>query len=465
MNTFNLYANRFEKSFIYKSTVNLNVLKSLLKKITQSEPLSEVLATTYFDPVNNFSKNKSTVLRFRQRSNLDISKEYQPPHIWFLKGDGVIEIKTKDKESMLTKKKGIFLNINKNKRKGGFVEVDLPWVLKHTKKLEPYITRVSKRYTYKDELDNLKITLESKPALYPYTLSSRKKFKAKLFEESNVVKIDIKSIKRGVFNKTINFFNKFKKQTIQSGRESNTPYSKMIIEASKRDGSIFIEKQGKEIESKATLPPSIKLVELIKLIKTEIVKNNNYKPLKFDPNISSRGEHETSRTIIGYKNKNCLNEVVTVIRLSKEAKNIFGFLTVLKWKSNNLRDKKILNRNVGYEYLTTNPSDEDVMRKTPIYKKLQVICVLKKMKYRIAIQDMEGRCWIVSLDKTESLGSKKFIKQLEVEYCWTEKGMSRKISLEQGCIKCIDQIIKLIGDIKKINLTKTNLRKIDFFHA
>jgi len=474
----------------------------------------ELIATTYFESFLESDINKSSVLRFRQRCKFESrNKKVYYPKFWTLSGSGNLELKFKYKKRNYVTKYGTYLSSKRgsdlyklfklirttpfpsNKVKAFIDKLNniqianysrnksAPSLLTFEKLLKvighftPQITRVCLRKTF-ESIKNpvIKVTLESKPAFYPYPVEHRSnqknrsysKYRAQIAEVSKLIKIEFKSkVKDEVLKMDDLIAKQFRNNLLITGSETTTSYPKMIVEASKNYGSMSVENPKNEIEIKANIIGNPDLKKLIKKLWQEFLSKNKspYNLFITDPLISIRGYGELNRTIIGWKDDKGWHEIVTKIKLNKEGVKENGFETILKWKTDDKSsNNKVLRRKTNYVYMQKDISVSELINlaNQKINKKLRIIGILKKIKYRIIIQDVDGRNFVVSLDKTLSLNSLKSLKQLEIEYYHTVLIDHKPgITLEHACHKCYKYITKIL--LKHgVQVTKTSQRKIDF---
>ena len=520
IDTSQLFTNRYEKNYVFKKDIRLLLEKEIVNTLGAPKCKTELVATTYFEPILNTDPNTSSVLRFRQKLNLKdgMSKIFRPPTYWYLAGPGNLELKTKNKKANLTIKRGSFITDEKNKdiyalmdiaksesdkkqRLAEFIlhinsnqeknlnihstdqrlsQISYKELVKFSSLLTPRITRVCIRKTFLSQLKpNIKITFECFPTFYPYPLEhsacalapSKTKYVARLAEKSNRIKMEIKTKSRKdlrvVSNKFLSLFQHF---LVSKNKETLTPYSKMVVSASKIFGTIITEQPLKEIETKANLPPKTNIKALSEKMRNMIIaqKNGLYKVFTADPDLTVRGDWELDRTIIGWRDGvKKWHEIVTIIKLNEQGLDEYGYKTILKWKSDNeTRSNGSLNRYQKHDYFKHDIDVNQLLKRLVVTKneKLEIVGKLRKIKYRFIVQDKEGRNFVVSLDKCTSLLKPRSLCQLEVEYYYTyvKKGsILPHSSIEKSCTRCLDYFLKIINNFN-VKAEKTDFRKIDF---
>jgi hypothetical protein len=511
IDSLNLFSKRFEVNFIFHKKAEKIFISRIKKLIPKVKVKTEIIATTYFEPVLMFEPRKKCVLRFRQKivGGL-VATNFDPPKQWLLEGPGNLEIKLRSARKP-TIKHGLFLknsydlqkllqtanyplkfksyvdllrqeNLNFHKNSGSKPAnlIGTNMMVKLSGSLFPFATRLNIRKTYENYDDHkIRITLESKPCFYAYPISHRmfgkysylKKYVGYLRECPDRVKVEIKtmdlSYEKEIENKLLKDIDDLR---ILKNKYTNEPYYKMIVEVSKKSGDLVVENSEKEIEVKANFTKKINIELLMQKLRNYIIRNKNlpYKLFLTDPQIKIRGDEELDRTIIGWYGKdNIPHEIVTIIRLTKEGIKEFGFEAILKWKSDQLdNNKKVFVRNQRHEYLRRDISNDHLLTiaGTKVKKKLQIIGVLRKLKHRIIVQDKNGRNIVVSADESVISNSGGTLQQFEVEYYHSvilgSKGRSKE-TIQKTCQKCMSFFKNLLWNMG-IVVEQTSLRKIDF---
>lgn len=516
--TAGLFSGRNEISYILQGKAE----EPLVQKITELFPdcnyKSEVIATSYFEPVLGYDPEATCVIRFRQRAPFDLRHDrFDLPEKWALSGPGSLEVKIRSKDKKSVVKLGTFLPANKrsnlyelirlskiksHSRSGlvNFVEesninqvattnnegkrhlhlITPEVILRISDFLTPQFTRLNLRRTFELTKPPIaRITIETHPAYYAYPIEHRvfeeAPFRTRYYgwkaEEPNRTKIEIKSADAS-FGRVIEkkLFPILKNQRIPKDRLTNQPFPKMIINLSKKRRALIDEHPGREIEAKANIIKETDISSLMQRVRDELLgrKSSPYQLFLTDPEIKIRGEEELNRTIIGWQNdKGRWHEVVTVIRLTKSGSEEFGFSTILKWKGDPLTGHgPAMNRRQEYEYLNKNIDDKTLLRKlrSNLHKDLQVVGVTKKIKYRIFVQDHDGRNFCISLDECRSFASSQVLQQLEVEYVHTVVAGPRHkptATTEKACSKCTNFFIAILDKLG-VEAKRSSLRKIDF---
>ena len=349
--------------------------------------------------------------------------------------------------------------------------------------LTPQFTRVNLRKTFElSRFQHSRITLESRPAYYAYPIDHRiseespshSQCRGFLTECPARTKIEIKSVNesvgRAIEKKLLPVF---RDQKVPQNKLTVEPFPKMAVRISKLKGTIVDECPRREVETKANIMSRVNLVFLIRRMRQELLRRKRapYRLFVTDHEVKTRGEAERQRTIIGWPDeKGRWHEVVTIIRLTAQGKLEYGYAAILKWKTNSRRNlSKALNRGQRYEFLKEDLTDERLLARARRFagRKLQIVGVIKKMKFRIMVQDRDGRDFCVSLDECSSPDFPRVLRQLEVEYTHTVVAHRKEKpgrTVAESCVSCADYFIKLLKQMGA-RAERTNLRKIDFVAA
>lgn len=511
-----LFSERYEVNYVMKQGAEHILLPQIPKLFPNAKIKREIIATTYFEPILRFQPKKSCIVRFRQRI-LNDSHMKTPifPEKWTLGGPGTLELKIRnlEKQSRVTKE-GTFLPDHEKKDIYELLRLAKELPYKHTEfnkfiqsanvaqmsatdneylhqinpstfsdiapYLSPFATRVNIRHTLETKTtEEVRITLETHPTFYAYPIEhkqheqskSKKTYEAIMGEVSERSKIEIKTESKkeneGIQKKLAKYTEKLK---VPNNKYSKKPYSKMVLEASKKAGTLVVEKPSKEIEVKAEISKGTDIESLINRLRNELIVDTNspYKLFLTDPEVGRRDYAEKDRTVFGWKNFSAVwHEVVTIIRLKRARQKEYGFSAILKWKADpKERNSNVLNRTEKLEHINKPVTNRQLIRQVNknLGKKVEKVGVFTKKKYRILVQDKEGRNFNVSLDKVTIKGTKEIMKQLEIEYIHTVHVDSEKpkITVEESCTNCMDYFLRILDGLS-VKAKRTNVRKIDFF--
>ncbi len=500
-----VFSSRYEESYVLNKEAESEVESNISKLTPQIIIKEETVATTYFEPVLTTSSENSYIARFRQR--LPHSK---CPQILILGNSGNLEIKIRNINSRHVAKMGTFLPDEKNKNiytlmklvrlRGkfsknivdfidtgnsnqlqGLVSITPEAILKISRFLSPFATRVNIRKTFKiPGQDGVRITIERCPVFYAYPISHLmckqnkvlNKYDAELMERSNKLKLEIKAVSDVILEKVKKSLMKvLSKFEDRDNNLTRIPYSEMVIKSSVKRGVLIREGTwDREIEAKANILSSVDIELLMERIRNYLIEKRNlsYQVFGTEPSVKARGQDELHRTIVGWRDTDGKwHEVVTLIRLTLQGCGCYGYAGILKWKSDTRSNLGlIMDREEKKEYLKENISDEVLIQKANAFSGRNTIIagVVKKHKYRVKIQDCNGRNFGLSLDECVVLDASRKLVQMEAEYVDTVKMSNERMttdSVGEACVKCIDYFVKLLASFG-VNAEKTSLRKIDF---
>lgn len=512
-----LFSGRYERNFILRSGAINALIPQIQRLFPNNKETLEILATTYFEPVLVFQPEKSCVVRFRQRVEYDKSKKFSPPKNWLLSGAGSFEIKIKNLkgknkgkvQKMATflpdkkdrelytllqlvktkhpKEKAIIKFINdanfrqKTESTDKYLQLINPDILLKT---IPFLslcaTRVNIRHSYDIQAPKpIRITIETHPRFYVYPIDHLANIRGQFVssykglgtESPHREKVEIKAINEILHKRVLFQLMPFLKSNMAPGNKyTNKPYYKMIVEASELAGVLINEAPTREIEIKANLIGKINISHLIEKIWIFLLKSHTspYKLYPTEPVISLRGEAELNRTIFGWKNNlGVWEEAATIIRMTDNGTKEYGFATIIKRKTD-YRNKKdpVLNRKEVHEYLKKNISNKTFLKKlrAKTHKQVEIVGVTHKLKYRVYIQNDEGRVFCLSVDECKVKNSPRILRQLEIEYMYTISIGSKKTparSLSRSCEECMLYFISVLSKMG-IQAIQTSERKIDF---
>lgn len=512
-----LFSGRYEENIIIRPgsiTVFPKLIKNLFPNCIEAK---EILATTYFEPVLVLQPEQSCVVRFRQRGEFVKEKIFSPPKNWRLAGAGSLEIKTKwlvginkgivqktatflpDKKDQdiytllkLVKAKyptktaiTKFINQANSRQEHNIFEehsqlINPKTLLKTVPYLSLYATRVNLRYSFDVVTDTpIRITIETKPRFYAYPIDHSASVKARFkhsykamgIESPDREKIEIKTGNMMLLNEVLSHLAPYlEKYKIPGNKYTKKPYNQMIVDVSKKTGVLINEAPTRELEAKANLSGKTKPAVQIKKVWGFILKANNfpYKLFSTEPFVSLRGEVELDRTIFGWKNPDgAWEEAGTLIRMTDEGTKEYGFEAIIKWKTDyRNRTDYVLNRKEVYDYLKHNISNETFLKslQNKTKKLVEIAGVIHKLKYRIYIQDVDGRVFCLSLDECKMRYSPKILKQLEIEYLYTILTNQKKVPVKPISLSCDECMQHIKSVLKKTGITavRTKQRKIDF---
>jgi len=511
-----LFSNRHELSYILRDKGRDVLVPKILKLFPKCKQGKEIIATTYFEPVLIFQPEKTCVVRFRQRLkiNEDVT-EFPPPKIWKLEGSGNLEIKVRE----IANKKKVFktgaflpmepgrniysiLGIAKLRDKPekeifDFIErankaqlaassnknlqlIDSEILARVAPSLSPHATRVNIRDTFEiDEPESVRITIETYPTFYAYPIEHRvrekapfnPKYKGYSMESPNRSKIEIKTADKTVGKRIeAELQPQLDDLKIPGNKYTRIPYYRMIFEVSEKAGTLVTEQPTREIEAKANIVNQEVLLELISKIRNALLKRSNppYQLFLTEPEIGMRGDAEQGRTIFGWKdNKGKWVETATIIRMTQKGAVQYGFSSIIKWKTDYKKNTgNVLDRKQMHKYYKHKISDsqllEDLSQRSG--KPVEIVGVAKKMKYRIYVQDEDGRNFVVSLDECNMENPNRTLQQLEVEYAHTVVvGKEKKLStlVEKSCDDCMTYFMEMLDELG-VQAERTKMRKIDF---
>ncbi len=500
-----LFGTRYEVNKILKQ----NAEKVFLKKLSQIFPAinikTEIIATTYFEPILMFEPKKSCIVRYRQRTDFDTkNQKYHIPKKWVFDGPGTLEVKLRDNaERGNVDKQGTFfpntkdiniktfLNQPTQSKVEKYIEyannmqykctlnkhlrlLDPKTISKITEKLYPYATRLNIRYTLETKTtEEIRITFETNPVFYIYpiyhktgdTNTKPKQFIADIGEVSNRTKIEVKTETKA---KNSEIYKNLEKELRKFQHPTNTytdvPYANMIVKASLKTGTLINEAPNIEIESKASLPNQTNIAELIETIRNELLKTKNPKYLLFltDPRVGLREYPNVKRTIFGYQDEN--DQWHEAVRLNQDISKKTGYVS-LKWKSDaNTINKTLVRKEVTetFDHKLTHREVIELVKKR-LGKKVVPLGSFTKTKYRILVQDTNGRNFNISVDKVNIYNSSICMVQLESEYIHTVVANNDlpNTSVSEACESCMKYFQSLLKKIGVVAVPTTE-RKLDF---
>jgi len=514
-----LFSYRHEINHIFQGRAEKILTDLILKSFPGSEVKNEIIATTYFERILSYEPQKSCIVRFRQRAIAKPGTKLAYSKYWHLSGSGNLEVKIRSVSnrekvtkmgtfltdepgfniySLLELDKNTISPANRNKFITGLNTRQVKTIPTKNLKdfhflsprvfeniagiLKPYATRVNLRKTFHIKgPQKARITLETQPVFYIYPINqtvhsngkSKPGYKGYLTEQPDRCKVEIKSSNKPFCVSIEKIFGLIiKKYGIFQDKYTEKPYYKMVLDISQKAGTLINEYPKQEIEVKAGFSRHVNIAKLMEIIRNKLLmlktENSPYKLFPTDPDIKIRGQNESGRTLVGWQDgRGKWHEVVTAIRFIHSGITDHGIPVVLKWKTDNQNGKSdVLNRGEKIEYLKKDiPDDLLIQRADKISgRKTRIVGIMKKLKYRIHVQDQNGRIFVLSLDESRPVGSKAELQQLEVEYVHTVvNGINnRSIGLvSESCDKCMDYFIKILADLG-LKLTKTQYRKIDF---
>lgn len=333
----------------------------------------------------------------------------------------------------------------------------------------PLLTRVAQRLEF-DTGSGLRVTMDWPNVIYGYPGSNiEDNLAAVLVHKFPRPKIDIKNCIQSEQADELRLLLS-QLEVPENPRTDRVEFSRVKRNAIQRSGNLAKERENEEVELKCNIGVELDRAVSIQTILDYLLsgKINGFEHSPLGDGVSHRDELSAKRTLIGFVDELGAHEVVTVLELSDDLKKAQGIEYVLKWKEDvvygqaGVAQARKEEKETSKDSLDIQALLHRVSQKTG--KKVGVLAEFYKGKSRVIAREVTtGRDVFISVDEVRHAG--KVLRQLEIEYVWTNpktvKDINPEYTLEDTCKACVTSLLgSSLGSILK--LEPTTLRKIEF---